>query len=171
MEVGSSHVGEVWQSPDMMGYHESLGGDAHKGFQFVDSAWERHSWLAHFFVRRDDFQMAIRAYNLFAGVIELTRFVSRGAAASTPGLPRHVSVPPVFLTPKSGNWDVPSVGRLLSVAVPDKTVLRKIADEYDCGVNQLRAAWPEFYRDWVGRLPRLHRSVMVGGQHQPPELP
>lgn len=168
IEVGSLHVGELWQSPEMMGWAESLGHDVDKGWGFLNSMWDNHPWLGHFFVRRQDFLIRIRAYNLLAGMLELASKLRRGGDFSS------FSVPPLFLTPLSGGWDVPSVDRLLSLALPDRAMLKAIADEYGCGEKQFREAWSGFYSAWMAEFAHLfglRPRLVARGQFERPELP
>jgi hypothetical protein len=174
IEFGSPHVGEIWRSPPMMGWGESFGEDLDRGWQFLNSAWERHPWLAHFFARRDDFCVGLRAYNLLAGIVELAQRVSSGNAVTASEESWRQSVPPVFLTTISGGRDVPSTSKLLSMAVPDRRVLREIADEHGCDPAQLRDSWSRFYASWVNKLDTLFNGrywVVTSAQLPIPELP
>lgn len=177
ISIGSSHVGELWQSPEMMGWVESLGRKLTDGWRFLHCAWEKQPWLSHFFVRREELYIGVRIYMLLAGIIELAQYVSGGGDIASLAKPQfsQSSVPPVFVTPISNYGDVPSPQKLLSMAVPDKSILDRIADEFGCDIRKLREAWPHFYARWIRESGQIfgHRLsiILAGGQEQAPELP
>jgi hypothetical protein len=174
ISVGSSRVRELWQSSDMMGWTDALGGALVKGWEFLNSLWEKHPWLGHFFVRRDDFLISLRAYVLLAGLLELASCVSRNGVLLPGEGAWRGSVPPLFLLPISGNWDVPSTSKLVALAVPDRSAPEAVAEEYGCPVQQVRDSWPTFYRGWVRTFeqsPDLDFRSAAREHLEPPELP
>lgn len=177
ISVGSSHVGEIWQSPDMMGCTESLGHKITDGWKFLHAVWENQPWLSHFFVRREELYVGFRAYLMLAGVLELAQFVSRGSNISQFADSQHSynSVPPLCFTPISNFGDVPPPQKLLSMAIPDRGVLDQIAREFDADLSQLCEAWPHFYASWLTQAGQLfgHRFsiILANDQEQAPLLP
>ena len=177
ISVGSSHVEELWQSPGMMGWADSLGHKLTTGWHFLHAVWDKQPWLRHFFVRPEDLYVGIRVYLLLAGVLELAQYVSRGDDVTRLADPNnsHRFVPPVFATPISNTGNLPSLEKLLAMAVPDKSILDRITSEFDCDARRLREAWPLFYAGMIQASGQLfgHRLsvLLANNQREPPGLP
>lgn len=177
MTVGSSHVGELWQNPEMMGWAESLQHRVTDGWQFLHVVWSRQKWLAHFFVDSRELYVGIRAYMMLAGLLELAEFVARGGDISTLDTRESLeslAVPPMCFSSMGQLGDAPSTEKLISMAVPDHRVIEQIAAQFGCKADAIVRAWPGFFKRWRNAAGQIFgRQYVVGAsRHQHiPQLP
>jgi hypothetical protein len=71
--LGSEEIVEVWESPEMMGWTDALGGKVTDGWDFLTQLYSTHAWLSHFFVSETDYQLGLRAYLFIAALLETSR--------------------------------------------------------------------------------------------------
>lgn len=168
----AQHFEELWSEHEMLGWSESLGSNLRVSWNFLHSIWDKQPWLKHVFVRKEDVYVGIRAYILFAGLLEFAHFMSRdGNAEDNLNSPRlGFTVPPLFATPMA-NWTPVSLAKLLSMVVPNHQSLMKIASEFGCDEEEMQALWPKYLRKWISYGQSSFSSRFISAQSLDAPLP
>lgn len=169
--AGSEYVEEVWNCSELMGFAESLGHRLSQSWQFLESIWEHHQWLHHFFVDSGEFELGIRGYTALAAILELACAVSRNPGVSDTVEWSGGGVPAVFLSPMKNTFQRLPFARVVEMAVPNRETLELIATQFDSSANQIRSVWRAACLRWRNNYSELFHDPlmrMVDTQSTPP---
>ncbi len=137
-EPGLRGTRPLWQASELMGWPGSLGGNCLDAWNDLVQAYERMSWLSHFFTRPEGFQRALEGYRLLGSLIELCHFVSDGGNAERIGGRLSFNVPVPF---GGGNLGDARLG----MAVPNADAVEAIISRFPVKADNVRQLWPDWY--------------------------
>jgi hypothetical protein len=157
-------VEQIWRERELIGWPTSLDANWALAWRFLHSLPQTQRWLMHFFVDDASFLRALRAYNLTASLLELSARLANDPqpGALTTGRIEHV--PPMFA--QGGD-----LAAIVTAAVPDRSVLASVGQEFHVEPRELRQAWPgwcEAVTTWFANAGDRRVAFML---RRPPELP
>ncbi len=165
-----SATGPIWKDHELMGWVDSLAHDCLNSWKYVRSLWTSRKWLGEFFHSRAGFVDGYRAYVALASAIELADFLGRGGTHTQLEGEMMLDVPAMFVHPEDSEGA--NLSDIVARAIPSRRVLGDIVEIGGCSVEDFRAGWPLWFRQWLqflsGSYLVLAHELGTGG---PPALP
>ena len=149
----------VWQTGELRGYPESLGGSCINGWKYLAEAYERPEWewLSLIFGDELEYRTSLVAYYMALNIHELATIISSGTFATfTTSSNPYFYIPWTFL---SEIYETTQRG--VSLLIRNSELLSKLWTSINVTREQMETAWP----DWV----RLAENEIV--RYQSPSFP
>ena len=149
----------VWQTGELRGYPESLGGSCIDGWEYLAEAYERPGWewLSLIFGDEFEYRTSLVAYYMALNIHELATIISSGRFATfTTSSNPYFYIPWTFLSK-----DYETTQRGVSLLIRNPELLSKLWTSINVTHEQMETAWP----DWV----RLAENEIV--RYQSPSFP
>ena len=164
---------KLWQDRELMGWPASLGKNWLKAWEFLRDLYRLRPWMENFFHSQSSFVDSLRAYTLVASMLELSTFLGEDHAAEKLNDVNFLDVPPMFVMrePSASSMDLE---KIVSKAIPDRSVLDEIAETGGTGSAHIREAWPTWISLWAKELFPTHQFLAFRVKEfieQPPPLP
>lgn len=159
---------ELWDvRPLWWGFRES-GHSCEQQWRFVAELYRSEPWLAHFFVREGEYGESLRAYGMFASLVELAHLLAAGGGPELqkPKAEFMLSIPPLFVL--GTERELPAA---LRRAVPSREVVQLVAEASGITSRQLEESWPAWFRQWVRWHGRDAFFRIPWLRDEPPKLP
>ena len=155
--AGGTKYLHVWQTGQLRGYPESLGGSCIDGWEYLAKVYNRWDWLSLIFHDKLEYRISLVAYYMALNIHELATIISSGkfatfARSSNP----YFHIPLTFLSE-----DYNTTQRAISLLIRNPEVLSKLWMSVNVTREQMESAWP----DWV----RLAENEIV--RYQSPSFP
>ncbi len=157
---GSSYR-PLWQTGELRGYPESLGGSCLDGWNYLANPYNDKrtgwNWLSPIFNNELEYRTSLVAYYMALNIHELATIISSGkfATFATSSNP-YFQIPLTFLSE-----DYNTTQRAISLLIRNPEVLSKLWMSVNVTSEQMESAWP----DWV----RLAENEIV--RYQSPSFP
>ncbi len=135
-------VREMWWGSD------ELGRMSEEQWNSVAQRYRPQGWLAHFFVREEEYVESLRAYGILASLVELGRFIAQGDGPELlkENVDLVLSVPPIFVV---GGEPKTAFLAALRRALPDRRTVVLLADTCSIKLEDLYRYWPLWYKWWL----------------------
>lgn len=164
---------KLWQDRELMGWPASLGKDWLNGWEFLRGLYGVRSWMRTFFQSQSSFMDSLRAYTLVASMLELSAFLGEDHEVEKLNALDWLDVPPMFVMrePTASSIDL---DKIVSRAIPDRSVLDEIAETGSTSSARVREAWPTWISRWAHELSPTHELLAFRLKDlvkQPPPLP
>jgi len=92
-----SHLSLLINTPPLLGWPESLGGNCTDAWDFIIKAAQRWPWLTKVFEVEEDYRIALSAYYMALHIYELAAYIKAGRGDQLLKNDVHLSVPLCFL--------------------------------------------------------------------------